>query len=371
MTNKIGILTFAVTKAGIVPLSNLISIFRPTNDVYLITDNDGYEHFKDADRVNAFNIQHKSYSNGIINMLNYLYMQLLISYRILKDIRQVNTWIFFFNSETMVIPLITLKLLRKKVILSLPSSTEKIHSYTNQSQHFFLKTLSRISHRLADTIVVYSPSLIAEWNLSPYRYKIRIAHEHIINFNEFKQERRIGDRTNLIGYVGRLDREKGIMNLVSAMPAIMSHDPDIKLLIIGDGNLKESVRDFIVENHMEHCVKLAGWVSHDELPAYLNSMKLLVIPSYTEGLPNTMLEAMACGTPVLANPVGSIPDFITDGQNGFIMKDNSFNSIAQSIKHIFARSDLENIGINGRKMVENEFVFEATVKQYMDALMIR
>ena len=369
MTKKIGILTFAVTKAGIVPLSNLISIFRPGYDVYLITDNEGFEHFKDADGVKAFNIRHKSYSNGIINLLNYLHKQLLISYRIIKDIRQVDTWIFFFNSETMVLPLITLKLSGKKVILSLPSSTEKIHSYTNQSQFFVLKALSKISHILADTIVVYSPSLIAEWNLSPYRHKIRIAHEHIINFNEFKQK--IGDRKNLIGYVGRLDGEKGIMNLVGAMPAIVSHDPDVELLIIGDGNLKESVRDFIVENHLEHFVKLAGWVRHDELPAYLNSMKLLVIPSYTEGLPNTMLEAMACGTPVLANRVGSIPDFITDGQNGFIMKDNSFNGITQSITQILARSDLEKIGINGRKMVEDEFVFEATVKKYMDALMIR
>ena len=368
---KIGILTFAVTKAGIVPLSNLISIFKPAYDIYLITDNDGYEYFKDADGIKAFDIRHKSYSNGIINMLNYLHKQLLISYLILKDIRHVDTWIFFFNSETMVIPLVTLKLLGKKVILSLPSSSEKIHSYTNQRQVFFLKALSKISHRLVDTIVVYSPSLIAEWDLTAYRHKIRIAHEHIINLNMFKQEAGIGGRTNMIGYVGRLDEEKGIMNLVKAMPEIVSYDPSIELLIIGDGALKESVRDFIVKNHLEHSIKLAGWVRHDELPAYLNSMKLLVIPSYTEGLPNTMLEAMASGTPVLANGVGSIPDFIMDGQNGFIMKDNSFNSIAQYIIQIFARGDLENIAINGRKMVENEFVFEATVKKYMDALMIR
>jgi glycosyltransferase involved in cell wall biosynthesis len=369
MAKKIGVLTFAVIKAGIVPLSNLISILGPEqNEVSLITDNEGYDHFRNDPRIKTFNIRHRSHSNAIINTLNYVHKQLLISYRILTDMRSVDTWIFFFNAETMVFPLITLKLLRKKVILALPSSSEKIHAHSGERQAAIMRALSRISYRMADRIIVYSPRLIDEWGLSKYADKIRIAHEHIIDSNEFRAETSVSGRHGLIGYIGRLDAEKGIMNFVRSIPEILKHDPDIKFLIIGDGNQTEAVREYIVGNGIAQSITLAGWVPHGELPGYLNQVKLLVIPSYTEGLPNTMLEAMACGTPVLANPVGSIPDYVKDRQNGFILEDNSAERIAEQVLHILGHSDLEKIAENGKRTVESEFTYEASAKTYAEAL---
>ncbi len=369
MAKKIGVLTFAVSKAGVVPLSNLISILRPEqNEVSLITDNEGYDHFKDDRSITIFNIRHRSHSSAIVNMLNYIHKQLLISYRILKDIRHAETWVFFFNAETMVFPMITLKLMRKKVMLALPSSSEKIHAHAGHGQASIMRSLSRISYRLADHIIVYSPRLISEWGLSEYADKIEIAHEHIIDFNEFKAETSVSKRHDLVGYIGRLDAEKGIMNFVSSIPEILKHDPQVKFLIIGDGNQTEAVRTYIAEHGLAQNVKLAGWVPHIELPEYLNQIKLLVIPSYTEGLPNTMLEAMACGTPVLANPVGSIPDYVKDGHNGFILADNSSEQIAEQVLHILRFSDLENIAKNGKITVESEFTYEASVKRYAEIL---
>jgi glycosyltransferase involved in cell wall biosynthesis len=369
MTKNIGVLTFAVTKAGVVPLSNLVSVLKSgDNGVYLITDGEGYDHFKNDAGIHVYNIEHQSHPNGFINMLSYAHKQVLIAYKMLKDLRHVDTWVFFFNSDTMVIPLLTLKLLGKKSMLALPSSSEKIHTYASANLVAIVKALTGASYRLADRIILYSPGLISEWNLTKYRDKIRIAHEHYINFDEFMMMTDIEDRPDLIGFIGRLDAEKGIMNFIEAIPDILGSYPDAHFLIIGDGNQKEMAQRSLEEHRLGDRVTLSGWVHHSELPSHLNTMKLLVIPSYTEGLPNTMLEAMACGTPVLASPVGSIPDYIKDGDNGFIMENNSSECIARHVKQILGRSDLENIGLSGKRTAEAEFSYDVAVQKYSQAI---
>ncbi len=115
-------------------------------------------------------------------------------------------------------------------------------------------------------------------------------------------------------------------------------------------------------------VDLPGWISHDDLPAYLNHLRLLVLPSYTEGLPNIMLEAMACGTPVLATPVGAIPDVIIDGKTGFIMENNSPECIAENVARALASPDLEEIAEAGRRFVEENFTFERVVERWKEVL---
>jgi glycosyltransferase involved in cell wall biosynthesis len=190
---------------------------------------------------------------------------------------------------------------------------------------------------LSDRIICYSGNFVQEYGLKRYVNKISIAPKHFLDFTKFKIKKEFYKRRNLIGYIGRLSEEKGVINLVNAIPQVLKQYPNLEFLIIGDGQLRGTLQKIIKRNNLHEKVKVLGWIPYESIPDYLNELKLLVLPSYTEGLPNAVLEAMACGTIVLATPVGSIPAVIKDGENGFLMKDNSPKCIADNILRVISK----------------------------------
>lgn len=261
------------------------------------------------------------------------------------------------------LPMIAGKIVNKKVHWLLPS---KISLLSNSASSTLITALSKICYILCNNIILYSTSLIQEWGLEKYRNKILIAHEHFLDFDKFTVTTPFPDRPPLIGYIGRLSSEKGIQLFVKALPIILDNRKDFRVLIGGDGHLKDAILTSLQEEGLTDRITLPGWIPHDELPAYLNQLRLLVLPSYTEGIPNTMLEAMACGTPVLATPVGSIPDIITDEKTGFMMDDNSPECIAKNVIRALNSPDLEDIAKAGRRFVQEEFTFEKAIQGWKD-----
>jgi len=232
-----------------------------------------------------------------------------------------------------------------------------------------LKLLRLPCLSLADKIIVYAPILIKDYQLEKYLHKIFIAYEHFLDFNTFTVTTPLSDRPPFIGYIGRLSGEKGIQHFVQALPAILRERKDLRVLIGGDGDLKQAIEDSLQEGEIADRVDLPGWISRDDLPKYLNQLHLLILPSYTEGLPNIMLEAMACGTPVLATPVGAIPDVIINGKRGFIMEDNSPASIAENVIMALDCPDIVRISEKGRLFVGENYTFEKTVVKWNHILM--
>ncbi|MDV4343032.1 glycosyltransferase family 4 protein [Methanoculleus sp. YWC-01] len=290
-----------------------------------------------------------------------------------KIVKNVDKWLFFIGGELLILPIIFAKLTRKPAILLFAGclldqstlSQSKLQKMWMKSAIYFTSKLNRV---LCNKLVVYSPKLISEWNLEPYRHKILIAHEHFLDFETFTTTIPMPDRPRRIGYIGRLSKEKGIENFVRSLPAILSNQQDHHVLIGGDGELNETIEASLQEEGITDRVDLPGWISHDDLSKYLNQLRLLVLPSYTEGLPNIVLEAMACGTPVLATPVGAIPDIIVDGKTGFIMENNSPECIAANIIRALNSPELELIAENGRRFVEENFSFESTIVQWKEVL---
>jgi glycosyltransferase involved in cell wall biosynthesis len=108
-------------------------------------------------------------------------------------------------------------------------------------------------------------------------------------------------------------------------------------------------------------IKHLHYVEYEDMPLVFNNVRLLVLPSHSEGLPNVVIEAMACGTPVLATDVGAIPDIIEDGDNGFLLKSSDPNLIAERITGLLGDpSRLESVGANASSFIERRFSLEAT-----------
>jgi len=359
---SICVITFPPMKAGLTPLSNLIDILTSSfKEIYLITGNDGYNYFTNNKYIHLYGIFHSQGTGKINRIKNYVFTQLKIAHVLLNIIGKIDVCIFFLGGETLTLPLIPTKLFNKKTVIMLSGYSIK---YEKDTLSKIATKLCTINLNLVDKIILYSPRLIDEWNLKKYSHKILIAPRHFLNFSNFKLSTEFTQRNDLIGYVGRLSEEKGILNFVKSIPLLLKQKPCLNILIIGDGDLKNNVKNYLSNNSLEDNVKLVGWSSNEDLPKYLNLLKLLVIPSYTEGLPNVMLEAMACGTPVLATKVGAIPDIIKDEETGFLMKNNSPECIAENIIRALEFPNLETIVTKSKKFVENNFTYEKAVERY-------
>lgn len=367
---NIGILTSPISESGIKPLSNLIDVLIPSsNDIYLITGNVGSTFFERSEiyeNVHAHGIDHGPSSNMIVRIAKYAYLQLKMSYLLIKLSRKLDVWIFTVGGDCLILPALAAKILGKKVILVITGSSWQTHSSKGDKLSKAMKILSYVLYGMFDEIIVYSQNIIEEYNLKKYKNKIIIAHKHFIDFEIFNIRKPIAERNNLIGYIGRFSEEKGTLNFVRAIPGVLKVQPDVSFLIGGDGKLRDQIQEYLINNNIEDKVKLLGWIPHDELPEFLNELKLMVLPSYTEGLPNIMLEGMACGTSVLATSVGSIPDFIKDEDTGFIMGSNSPDHIANNISRALYHDDLKNIVCNAEKLVRNDFGYESVVKKYRE-----
>jgi len=366
---RVGIITSPVGEAGRTPLSNLLEVVAQGSDLtYVVTGNAALRFFQDNPRAIVSGIHFREGAKAVSRIFKNSYMQLRLALLVLEGSAWVDAWVFFIGGEALIIPMMMAKFTRKTVLLALAGSDEKSMQSSGDKFSRLLGILSNIGRGLADQLVVYSPRLVKEWRLQPYAWKVSIAHHHFVDFTRFKVTRSLENRDKVVGFVGRLDPEKGILEFVRAMSLAIKGDPSLRFIIAGSGRLEERVRDEIFMLGIGKVTRMVGWVSHNDLPDLLNELRLLVLPSFTEGLPNILLEAMACGTPVLSTGVGSVPDVITEGETGFLMDSNSPETIAQSVVRVLGCPDFEVVARRALDHVVTNFTLGNAVDAWTTIL---
>ncbi|MEA1907280.1 MAG: glycosyltransferase family 4 protein [Euryarchaeota archaeon] len=365
----VGVFTGPIRRSGVVPVSNLIAILSSTSDdIYLITgDAWGAPSGNIREKVHLHTIKRKIRSGILSGVANHIRIELQILCKILSLSRNVDLWICFMG-DSLTLPILAARLAGKKVILVMASDYILPFEMQEDILRIPLKLLLRVNFIVSSRIVLYSERHIDEWHLGRYQNKVSIAHEHFLDVDAFKIRKEIEDRTKTIGYIGRFSVEKGILTFLDAIPQMLEKNDEIRISICGDGDLLADIEQFIGKNDPDKRIRLSGWIPHEELPESLNELKLLVLPSHTEGLPNILLEAMACGTPVLATPVGAIPNLVKDETTGFVLKNNSPEGITEDVMRALDYPDIGEIITNARKLVEEEYTYKAAVEEYKEIL---
>jgi glycosyltransferase involved in cell wall biosynthesis len=170
----------------------------------------------------------------------------------------------------------------------------------------------------------------------------------------------ISKEEKVIGFVGELREKKGLTTLLRAYTKI-NEVQSSALLIIGDVRAGEDKKQFdeLYSSIPNGKINITGYVSNHDLPSYYSVMDVLVHPSLRDGMPNALLEAMACEKPIVATPVGGVTELVKDCDNGRIVPVNDVNSLTTIILEILSdKSAQKHLGKSARLTVQSKFTLE-------------
>ena len=173
----------------------------------------------------------------------------------------------------------------------------------------------------------------------------------------------IESNQKVIGVVGRLAPIKNHALLLEAMRSVIECFPRTVLLLVGDGPLKPAVQKTIGELGLEQSVKLLG--ARTDIPRLLSIMDIFVLPSLSEGLSLTLIEACAAGLPIVATEVGGNPEVVGHGDNGLIVPSNDPEALAAAVSYLLKNEDTAmEMGAKGRQRFAKNFTVQTMVEKY-------
>ena len=160
-------------------------------------------------------------------------------------------------------------------------------------------------------------------------------------------------------FMSRMEAEKGVFELLEAFVHIKERDPAVRLVMVGDGPARPGLEDFVTRHKLSDVI-FTGYLRGSDKARTLLEADLFILPTYSEGCPVSLLEAMAAGLPCITNAVGGIPDIFRDGRNGILLNGVSVPSLTQAIELMLSDSALrEQVGQHNRRQAwEN---YEANV----------
>lgn len=246
-----------------------------------------------------------------------------------------------------------------------------LKAFHSQATINLYKALLLPAQRMISRFVAISAATAAQ-NCSDFgiaAQKVRVIHSGLeLAAFPFKPER----NSRKIGLVSRLTSEKQIDVFIRAIPLIARHHPDYRFVIAGDGPERNRLEALAESCAVRGITDFVGWQT--DVQAVLDELEIFAFTSSGEGLPWSILEAMAAGCPVVASAVGGIPEAIENGKTGLLVNSDTAEDFSESLIWLINNPEKRiSIARQARKKVENTFSEKAEItaieKLYCDLLL--
>jgi glycosyltransferase involved in cell wall biosynthesis len=158
---------------------------------------------------------------------------------------------------------------------------------------------------------------------------------------------------NRLVCVGRLCEQKGQLLLVDAVGRLASKGIDVELVLAGDGEMRGDIENRISDLNLADRISITGWVDRDRIIREIEQARALVLPSFAEGIPVVLMEAMALERPVISTYVGGIPELVTHGASGWLIPAGDLDALAEAMSTCLQTPEtlLTTMGRNARQAV--------------------
>lgn len=200
----------------------------------------------------------------------------------------------------------------------------------------FARALQRFVYRRADRVIVpsrYLAELAKTWGVARGRVRIIYNGVHLPNITEPVEK-----RAHRVVASGRLVPWKNFDVLIKSMPGVLAKFPDASLMIVGDGPEETRLRSLASAPMLKDKVNFVGRLKRDEVCQAISASGVFVLPSSYEGFSHQLVEAFACGTPVVASRAGGNPELVEDGKNGTLVEPGDAKGLSDAIVAYLADS---------------------------------
>ena len=198
----------------------------------------------------------------------------------------------------------------------------------------------------------YCGAQLRRWVDYPSWEKIKIVHCTVDSaYAEDPQPIRSDSRTLVC--VGRLSQQKGHLVLLDAVAELVDEGADVKLVLVGDGEMRPMLEKAISDRGLDEHVHVTGWASGAKVREHIRDCRAMVLPSFAEGLPVVIMEALALGRPVISTYIAGIPELVRPGENGWLVPAGNVKQLAEAIRQVLLTptEKLDAMGEAGRRLV--------------------
>lgn len=204
-------------------------------------------------------------------------------------------------------------------------------------------------------ISAFCAAQLQRW--TPYEHWSKISIVHCsVDESFLDTPTPINRSSNMFLSIGRLSAQKGQLLLIEAIASLIAGGTDVRLVLAGDGEMRPEIERCVREMNLAEHVTITGYVDEQRIRDLIGECRALVQPSFAEGLPVVIMEALAMGRPVIASCINGIPELVKRAENGWLITPGSVMQIADAIGEVL-RTDTDRLfemGLDGRERVMAE-----------------